>query len=183
MLRSELWSRRLAPQSLLEPLNKGGTGRLNDWRNFYYPTDPIGGSVAPDLHTGDDPVDTEFLDPAECYYVYGQAPPAPQKHSGYWADRRVWAEVNGVAAELPVALDAASDTGFRLRAPTGRRRSPWRRQRFFEARNGGGCGVCCGSRKRWRSGAGRCGAHADHYGVTGCTGGHHGGVRRPGDRQ
>jgi len=85
---------------LLEPLNKGGTGRLNDWRNFYYPTDPIGGSVAPDLHTRDDLVDTEFLDPAECYYVYGQAPPSPQKHSGYWADPRVWSLINRVAAGL-----------------------------------------------------------------------------------
>ena len=87
-------------QDLLEPLEPGGEGRLNDWRNFYYPTDPIGGSVAPDLHTGDDPVDTAFLDPAECYYVYGQAPPSPQKHSGYWADPRVWSLINRVAGGL-----------------------------------------------------------------------------------
>jgi hypothetical protein len=85
---------------LLEPLEPHAAGRLNDWRNFYYPTDPIGGSVAPDLRTGDDPVDQEFLDPAECYYVYGQAPPSPQKHSGYWADPRVWSVINSVAAEL-----------------------------------------------------------------------------------
>jgi hypothetical protein len=86
---------------LLEPLESGGTGRLNDWRNFYYPTDPIGGSVAPDLAPAEgDPVDEEFLDPAECYYVYGQAPPAPQKHSGYWADPRVWSQINHVAAGL-----------------------------------------------------------------------------------
>jgi len=86
---------------LLEPLEPGGAGRLNDWRNFYYPTDPIGGSVAPDLAPADgDPVDQEFLDPAECYYVYGQAPPSPQMHSGYWADPRVWSLINCVAAGL-----------------------------------------------------------------------------------
>jgi hypothetical protein len=45
-------------------------------------------------------VDKEFLDPADCYYVYGQAPPAPQKHSGYWADPRVWCRINRVAARL-----------------------------------------------------------------------------------
>ena len=85
---------------LLEPLEPRGTARLDDWRNFYYPTDPIGGSVAPDLRAGDDPVDQEFLDPAECYYVYGQAAPSPQKHSGYWADPRVWNMINSVAAGL-----------------------------------------------------------------------------------
>jgi hypothetical protein len=85
---------------LLEPLEPHGPGRLTDWRNFYYPTDPIGGSVGPDLRTGDDPVDNEFLDPAECYYVYGQALPSPRGHSGYWADPRVWDVINHVAAEL-----------------------------------------------------------------------------------
>ena len=87
---------------LLEPLEPGSTGHLNDWRNFYYPTDPIGGSVAPDLSAaGGDPVDTEFLDPAESYYVYGQPPPSSQGHSGYWADSRVWSVINRVAAGLP----------------------------------------------------------------------------------
>ncbi len=87
--------------ALLEPLVPGETARLRDWRNFSYPTDPIGGPVAPDLPAADgDPVDTEFLDPAECYYVYGQAPPASQGHSGYWADPRVWDVINRVAAGL-----------------------------------------------------------------------------------
>ena len=88
-------------RELLEPLEPGRTGRLTDWRNFYYPTDPIGGSVAPDLSAASgDPVDEEFLDPAECYYVYGQPPPSSQGHSGYWADPRVWSLINRVAAEL-----------------------------------------------------------------------------------
>ncbi len=102
-------------RTLLRPLEPGGSGRLNDWRNFFYPTDPIGGSVAPDLSAaGGDPVDTEFLDPAECYYVYGQAPPSPQKHSGYWADPRVWKTINGVAAGLadsPPGNGSAPGTG------------------------------------------------------------------------
>ena len=49
---------------------------------------------------GRDRVDTEFPDPAECYYVYGQPPPASGGHSGYWADHRVWDVINGVAAGL-----------------------------------------------------------------------------------
>ena len=45
-------------------------------------------------------MDIGYLDPAECYYVYGQAPPSAQGHSGYWADPRVWAVINRVAAGL-----------------------------------------------------------------------------------
>ena len=55
-----------------------------------------------------DPVDIGYLDPAECYYVYGQAPPSAQGHSGYWADPRVWAEINRVAAGLPSPNGSAS---------------------------------------------------------------------------
>ena len=105
-------------RTLLEPLEPGGRGRLDDWRNFYYPTDPIGGSVAPDLSAADgDPVDTEFLDPAECYYVYSQAPPSPQKHSGYWADPRVWNLINRVAARLPESNGSASGSQPSVPAP------------------------------------------------------------------
>jgi hypothetical protein len=84
---------------LLQPLEPRGEGRLNDWRNFYYPTDPIGGPVAGDLSRPDGSlVDHGLLDPEECYYIYGQAPPSPQGHSGYWADRRVWNLINQIAA-------------------------------------------------------------------------------------
>ncbi len=102
---------------LLEPLEPGGPGRLNDWRNFYYPTDPIGGPVAPDLSAASGgAVDIKFLDPADCYYVYGQPPPSPQGHSGYWADPRVWDIINQVAARLtdeppPAGNGAASGIG------------------------------------------------------------------------
>jgi hypothetical protein len=85
--------------ALLGALASEGTGRLNDWRNFYYPTDPIGGPVA--SHVPEDcrdRVDSQFPDPADCYFVYGQSPPASQGHSGYWADPRVWEQINTVAA-------------------------------------------------------------------------------------
>jgi hypothetical protein len=88
-------------RELLGRLAPGGSGQLNDWHNFHYPTDPIGGPVAGGLPAAcGDPVDIGYLDPAECYYVYGQAPPSAQGHSGYWADPRVWAEINRVAAGL-----------------------------------------------------------------------------------
>ena len=88
--------------ALVGPLGPDGDGRLSGWRNFYYPTDPIGGPVTRGLpETVQKQVDKEFLDPADCYFVYGQAPPSPQGHCGYWADRRVWDVVNGVAAGLP----------------------------------------------------------------------------------
>jgi hypothetical protein len=88
-------------RALLGPLAADGAGQLNDWHNFHYPTDPIGGPVAAGLPAAcGDPVDIGYLDPAECYYVYGQAPPSAQGHSGYWADPRVWAEINRVAAGL-----------------------------------------------------------------------------------
>ncbi|HEY7430934.1 MAG TPA: hypothetical protein VH641_09390 [Streptosporangiaceae bacterium] len=85
--------------ALLGRLAPGGKGQVRDWRNFYYPTDPIGGPVTRGLpETVRERVDTEFPDPADCYYVYGQAPPASGGHSGYWADRRVWEAINEVAA-------------------------------------------------------------------------------------
>jgi hypothetical protein len=87
--------------ALLGRLVPGGTGGVNDWRNFSYPTDPIGGPVARDIPAAcRDRVDTKLLDPAHCYYLYGQPLSAPGGHSGYWADSRVWDEINTVAAGL-----------------------------------------------------------------------------------
>ena len=64
-----------------------------------YLTDPIGGPVAAKLsEKAGRRVDEDLLDPAQCWYLYGQAPPAPTGHSGYWADQRVWEVVNCVAA-------------------------------------------------------------------------------------
>jgi hypothetical protein len=98
--------------ALLRPLVFGSDGRPTDgWRNFYYPTDPIGGSVTGALPgTAQEQVDIELLDPADCYYVYGQPPPASKGHSGYWADPRVWKRINALAASgkgIPPARSAA----------------------------------------------------------------------------
>ena len=88
--------------SLVGALVPGGDGPTDRWRNFYYPTDPIGGPVTDGLpKTVQAQVDHEFLDPADCYYIYGQTPPASKGHSGYWADPRVWTRINALAARPP----------------------------------------------------------------------------------
>jgi hypothetical protein len=129
---------------LVEPLEPRGQARLSDWRNFYYPTDPIGGPVAEDLSRADGSlVDQRLLDPAECYYVYGQPPPSAQGHSGYWADPRVWNQINQTAAgagrktpvsaswtvpspaePLPPGQQAAPRSGRSYAGSSGRGRQP-----------------------------------------------------------
>jgi hypothetical protein len=70
------------------------------WRNYYYLSDPIGGPLA----AQDRPAscDVRLLDPAAPWYVYGQDPPALGRHSGYWADHRVWDRVDRDANKIPV---------------------------------------------------------------------------------
>ena len=86
-------------RELLTDLEPDGRGGVDDWRNQFYLTDPIGGPVAAKLsEKAGRRVDEDLLDPAQCWYLYGQAPPAPTGHSGYWADQRVWEVVNCVAA-------------------------------------------------------------------------------------
>jgi hypothetical protein len=95
----------IAPE-LLTPLAPGGGGDVREWLNFYYPTDPIGGPVfAETTSSARDLVDRPLPDPAESWYVYGQPLPAPQRHSGYWADPRVWKAINHVAAASQPTLD------------------------------------------------------------------------------
>jgi hypothetical protein len=102
---------------LVEPLKPRGQARLSDWRNFYYPTDPIGGPAAEDLSRADGSlVDQGLLDPAECCYVYGQPPPSSQGHSGYWADPRVWNLINQLAAGEGRDTPVAASRPFRPRA-------------------------------------------------------------------
>jgi hypothetical protein len=95
---------------LLTILAPDGPGEVDDWCNYSYPTDPIGGPVAADLSRADGQrVDQNLLDPAQCWYVYGQPTPTPKGHSGYWADPRVWAMVNRMAAtglRIPVGSDS-----------------------------------------------------------------------------
>jgi len=74
---------------------------LDTWRNFYYPTDPIAGPVTLGSGSPDTRLVNERLsDPAESWYIYGQPLPKVQGHSGYWADPRVWDEINCIASHL-----------------------------------------------------------------------------------
>ena len=96
---------------LLTALAPDERGGVDDWCNQFYPTDPIGGPVAADLSRADGSrVDQDLLDPAQCWYVYGQPAPAPQGHSGYWADPRVWAVVNRMAATSPRIRSVSAPT-------------------------------------------------------------------------
>ena len=49
---------------MLEPLKPGGTGRLVDWRNLYYLTDPIGGPATGNPPRPDGAVDRVLARPA-----------------------------------------------------------------------------------------------------------------------
>jgi hypothetical protein len=80
--------------SVLAPLAPDGGGQVAGWNNFVYPTDPIAAKV------GIDSVDVPLPDPPESIFVYGQPPPHPGGHSGYWADPAVWAAIDGMAADF-----------------------------------------------------------------------------------
>lgn len=84
---------------VLAPLAPGGGGQVAGWSNFVYPTDPIAARV------GLDSVDVPLPDPADSYFVYGEPPPSAGGHSGYWADRRVWTAINGMAADFTQHTD------------------------------------------------------------------------------
>jgi len=62
---------------------------VNKWVNFYYLTDYIGGEVV-----GGGVNNERREDPQTCWFIYGQDPPALGRHSGYWSDAGVWAEVD-----------------------------------------------------------------------------------------
>ena len=88
-------------RTLLETLEPGGTGAAERLAQLLLPDRPHRriGRAGP-VRAGGHQVDEEFLDPEDCYYVYGQPPPASQGHSGYWADPRVWDVINRVAVWL-----------------------------------------------------------------------------------
>lgn len=70
------------------------------WRNFYYPTDPIGGPITGDEAPDARPRDTRLLDPPVAWHIYGDPAPSPGGHSGYWTDHRVWCAIDELADEL-----------------------------------------------------------------------------------
>lgn len=86
----------------------GSGSRLTDWRNFYYRTDFVGGSVLP-TQAGNS-VDRELSDPAGTWHVYGQPAQPFRRHTGYWTDRRMWAEIDAMAAELAARCAPAART-------------------------------------------------------------------------
>jgi hypothetical protein len=89
---------------LLTRLAPGHNARLGNWRNLYYPTDPLGGEVVLTEGAGD--VNDPEPDPPDCWYIYGQPKPSPRGHGGYWADQRLWIEINVLAEGLrPQQLD------------------------------------------------------------------------------
>ncbi|MDG4829138.1 hypothetical protein O7627_07440 [Solwaraspora sp. WMMD1047] len=79
---------------LVSPEAGSGT-QVYAWRNFYYQTDYIGGPVLGGEPTSE--VDVELPDPATCWHIFGQAKPAPTRHSGYWADPAMWRQVDRLA--------------------------------------------------------------------------------------
>lgn len=80
-------------QALAEP-----GPRVWSWRNFFYDTDFIGGPVL----AASSCLDTRLADPPTFWHIYGQDPPGPGRHSGYWSDPQVWALVDEYAQTIPV---------------------------------------------------------------------------------
>ncbi|WP_236796945.1 hypothetical protein [Amycolatopsis sp. GM8] len=77
--------------------SRTGESRVADWRNFSYPTDPIGNRVTV---SGDAVGDLRLCDPRSPWYIYGDPEPAAGGHSGYWTDRRVWDSVDQLVRRL-----------------------------------------------------------------------------------
>jgi hypothetical protein len=73
-------------------INGAVLGRLQDWRNFWYPTDYIGGPV------GRADVDVRLPDPDTAWYTAGEPMPRMRRHTGYWSDEAMWQEIDRLAA-------------------------------------------------------------------------------------
>jgi hypothetical protein len=102
---------------VLRHLSSPASGvHLHSWRNFYYRTDYIGGRVV----LGDDSevtVNVPLSDPATSRYIYGQPPPAIGRHSGYWHDKRMWDQVDVIAAEMDTSRLSPDQEEKGLRTP------------------------------------------------------------------
>jgi hypothetical protein len=75
---------------LTELVREKSVVRTAGWVNCFYETDYIGRSVL----TRDNAVDRRLPDPITSWYIFGQPEPKPGRHSGYWSDPKVWAEVD-----------------------------------------------------------------------------------------
>ncbi len=76
---------------------------VDDWCNHFYPTDPIGGTCGRGPVPGRRPAGWTGTcsirrSAGTCT---GSLAPTPQGHCGYWADPRVWAVVDRLAATAP----------------------------------------------------------------------------------
>ena len=108
-------------ESRLQQLNEpnGSLVVPGCWRNVYYLTDYIGGSVLkdpakprPTLDAGNT-VDLQLSDPESSVYIYGQPPPAVRSHTGYWHDprfRRIVAEMMAEVPSVTAKADALSSS-------------------------------------------------------------------------
>ncbi|TNC24202.1 hypothetical protein [Amycolatopsis alkalitolerans] len=85
------------PDVLAQVLAHQERARVTEWRNFSYPTDPIGNSVRV---TGNAVCDERLRDPAFAWHIYGDPPPPSGGHSGYWTDSRVWDQIGKIAQRL-----------------------------------------------------------------------------------
>jgi hypothetical protein len=111
---------------ILQKIRQASSGQ---WRNIYYPTDPIGGRIfddsdggsqheeglpRADTKPGSSHVDRELIDPAQCWYNYGQPVPRPGRHSGYWTDARVWKQIGDLGGSAPGGVaEAGGPTDLR----------------------------------------------------------------------
>ena len=77
-----------------------GSARVVAWRNFWYPTDPIGNSVTVQRPDPGRLRDECLADPPSAWHVYGDPSPSPGGHSGYWTDSRVWTKVDALSREI-----------------------------------------------------------------------------------
>ncbi|MBB2938032.1 hypothetical protein FHX82_005108 [Amycolatopsis bartoniae] len=85
----------------------GGSARVVAWRNFWYPTDPIGNSVTVERPDPGRLHDECLPDPPSAWHVYGDPPPSAGGHSGYWTDARVWSKVDALSREIAPQLSSA----------------------------------------------------------------------------
>ncbi|MET1089581.1 MAG: hypothetical protein ABWY04_21095 [Arthrobacter sp.] len=89
----------LFSDGLLQGMAEGrvGFGEIR-WRNVYYDTDYIGGSVQRKEWAKE--IDKCLIDPATDKFDFGQPVPRVLSHTGYWFDDRFWKEVDTMCTHI-----------------------------------------------------------------------------------